>query len=357
MAMMIQDTTLREGQQSAFVSFSMDQKLALASMLSDFGADFIDIMPIASEKERRINKELNGMGLRLKVVSLCRTMKEDVDSALSADAEWVGLFQGTSQIHRETKLRMDEEASLKKIGDSISYAREHGLNVRFGLEDASRTPYDYLIRTCKTAKDAGACRITLADTLGTMRPDRMRELVANVKEESGLPIDVHCHNDLGMALANSLAAYEAGASCIHTTINGCGERVGITRLAELVLALEILYGEKLPVKKEMLVALSEKFSEFSGIPTCPFTPVVGRNAFAHKSGVHTSALLKDKRTYELFEPSSVGNRRRYIFGEYTGKALLKHLSDSLHLGLDEQGIAREMKKIKGKGRDLFEFGD
>ena len=357
MSVMIQDTTLREGSQSAFVSFSREQKLDLAQSLSDFGVDFLDIMPVASAREQGINKELNGMGLKLNVVSLCRSLREDIDRAMEADAGWVGIFQGTSQIHLESKHRMGEEESLRKIGDAITYAHDHGLKVRFGLEDASRTGYDFLRKTCLAAREAKACRITLADTLGAMRPERMKELVAKVKAEVGLPIDVHCHNDLGLALANSLAAYEAGASCIHTTINGCGERVGIVRMAELVMALEVLYGVKLKVKKEMLHSLSEKFSKYAGIPTCPFMPVVGRNAFRHKSGIHTAALLRDKRTYELFEPESVGNRRNYIFGEYTGKALLKHLSDNLHLGLDEQGIARELRKIKRKGGDLFEFGD
>jgi isopropylmalate/homocitrate/citramalate synthase len=234
---------------------------------------------------------------------------------------------------------------------------DHGLNVRFGLEDASRTSYDYVRRTCLAAKEAKACRVTMADTLGAMRPDRMKELVTKIKAEVGLPIDVHCHNDLGMALANSLAAYEAGASCVHTTINGCGERVGIVRLAELVMAMEILYGEKLNVKKEMLVELSEKFSEFSGIPTCPLTPVVGKNAFRHKSGIHTAALLRDKKTYELFEPGSVGNKRHYVLGPYTGKSLLKHISESLHMGLSEEEIARELAKIKRKEGDLLDFRD
>jgi isopropylmalate/homocitrate/citramalate synthase len=357
MALMIQDTTLREGQQTAFVSFTRREKLELAGMLSDFGVDFIDMMPVANRTELEINRELNNMGLRPSIVSLCRTLRGDIDKALEADAKWAGIFQGTSPILLASKLRVDEEKSLDMIRDSVSYARELGLKVRFGLEDASRTPYGYLRDTCLAAKEAGACRLTLADTLGTMRPGRMKELVAKIIAEAGLPVDVHCHNDLGLALANSLAAYEAGASCVHTTINGCGERVGIVRLAELVMALEILYGEKLPVKKEMLVALSEKFSEFSGIPTCPFMPVVGKNAFRHKSGIHTSALLRDKTAYELFEPESVGNRRSYILGGYTGKALLKHLTDKLQMGLGEEELKRELEKIKQKGGDLFEFSD
>ncbi len=357
MGVLIQDTTLREGQQTAFVSFSKAQKLELAQMLSDFGINFLDIMPSVSEKEFETNKQLNSMGLKPKVVSLCRTMREDVDTAMKADAEWVGLFLGTSQIHLESKNRLSEEKSLEIIGNTITYAKDHGLIVRFGLEDASRTSPDFLTRTCEVARDAKASRITLADTLGTMRPDLMKALVEKTAKEAKLPIDVHCHNDLGLALANSLAAIEGGATGVHTTINGCGERVGITRLAELVMALDILYGMKNDFKKEMLLPLSEKFAEISGMPTPPQMPVVGKSAFRHKSGIHTNALLRDKRSYELFDPGSVGSSRSYVLGECTGRGLMRHVSESLGLGLDDEAIIRELKKIKSKGKDLLEFCD
>ena len=357
MGLLIQDTTLREGQQTAFVSLSRAHKLELASMLSDFGVNFIDVMPAVSDNELSLNKELNSMGLRPQVISLCRVMRPDIDAALKADAKWAGLFLGTSQIHMEKKLGIDRERSLAMIEDSILYAKDHGLTVRFGLEDASRTSPDFLMQTCLLARDLKATRLTLADTLGTMRPDRMKALVQSVVSETGLGIDVHCHNDLGLALANSLAAIEGGATGVHTTINGCGERVGITRLAELVMALEMLYGERLDVKKEMLVPLSEKFAQISGMPVPPQLPVVGRSAFRHKSGIHTSALLKDKRSYELFEPGSVGNRRSYVVGGFMGKSLMRHISESLQLGLTEDGIQRELKKLKSKGNDVFEFSD
>jgi isopropylmalate/homocitrate/citramalate synthase len=357
MKLLIQDTTLREGQQTAFVSLGSKHRLELAAMLSDFGVAFIDVMPAVSEGELALNREMNSMGLRANVISLCRCARADIDAAIKADAKWVGLFIGTSQIHLEKKHRMSEQDGLDKIADCITYARDCGLTVRFGLEDASRTSPDFTMRTCRLARDLGAARLTITDTLGVMRPDRMKALVQGVVAETGLGIDVHCHNDLGLALANSLAGIEGGATGVHTTINGCGERVGITRLAELVMALEVLYGAKLDVKKEMLVQLSEKFAEASGMPIPPQMPVVGQNAFKHKSGVHTSALLRDKRSYELFEPGSVGNRRSYVLGDFTGRSLMRHVSDSLHLGLGEEALERELAKIKSKGRDLLEFRD
>jgi 2-isopropylmalate synthase len=357
MTVLIQDTTLREGQQTAFVNLNQKQKIELASMLSDFGVNFIDMMPVASPKEMETNKELNNMGLKANVISLCRTMNSDIDVALKADAKWIAVFQGTSQIHREAKLRVGEEESLKKISDAVQYAHDHGVNVKFGLEDASRTSYDYVLKSCQAAKESKVDRVSVADSIGTMRPDKMKELVSSVKRDIGLPVDVHCHNDLGLALANSLAAYEAGASVIHATVNGCGERVGIVRLPELVMALELLYGANLGVKKEMLVDISKKFADFSGIPVPKQMPIVGEYAFKHKSGIHTSALLRNKKTYEFFDPESVGSKRSYVLGDFSGKALIKHLSSSLSLGLDDDGACRELKKLKRKGKDILEFSD
>jgi isopropylmalate/homocitrate/citramalate synthase len=162
---------------------------------------------------------------------------------------------------------------------------------------------------------------------------------------------------LGLALANSLAAYEAGATCIHTSINGVGERTGIVRLAELVVALELLYGEKLNVQKEMLTPLSRTFSEYTQTPQSPYMPIVGANAFRHKGGTHLSAVLRNKETYEIISPETVGNKRSFVLGEYSGRSMMKHLSDSLGMNLSEAQLEREMRKIKKKKGDLLEFGD
>lgn len=357
MTVLIQDSTLREGQQTPFVNLTVKQKVSLASMLSDFGVHFMDVFTAASEGEREVTRQLNDMGLKTEIVSLSRALERDIDAALECNSKWVGIFQPTSPIQLDAKMRINEEQCLKNIESAIDYGVSHGAKVRFGLEDASRTSYDFVKATCKLAESCKAKRVTLADTVGAMRPDQMKELVSKIHSEVSIPVDVHCHNDMGLALANALAAYEAGASCIHATINGAGERAGIVRLAELVVALEVLYDEKLDVKKEMLTQLSETFSEYAGIPMNPLMPVVGKNAFKHKSGIHVSALLRNKESYEIIDPTSVGNRRSFVLGEYSGKAMMKHLSDKLGLGLNDEQIAREMLKIKRKSGDILEFCD
>jgi 2-isopropylmalate synthase len=357
MSLLILDTTLREGEQVASVSLTREQKLSLAQMLSDFGVDFIEISPLVSEEQKAIAREMNSAGLKPAVVSHVRAKKEDIDLALSCDSSWVGLFQSTSQIQLESKLKISEEEALSRATEAITYAKEYGLKVRFTCEDASRTSLPFLKKMCTSAEAAKADRISIPDTVGAMSPQKMGALIREVHSAVSTPLDVHCHNDLGLALANSLAAYEAGATCVHTSINGVGERTGIVRLAELVVAIELLYGEKPGVKKEMLTLLSRTFSEYTQTPESPYMPIVGTNAFRHKGGTHLSAVLRNKETYEIIPPESVGNKRSFVLGEYSGRSMMRHLSDSLGMNLSEEQLEREMRKIKKKKGDLLEFGD
>ncbi|RLG19524.1 hypothetical protein DRN67_02495 [Candidatus Micrarchaeota archaeon] len=188
-----------------------------------------------------------------------------------------------------------------------------------------------------------------------MTPERMGGLVKSLRSQVSVPLDLHCHNDLGLALANALAGLEAGATCVHTTINGVGERCGIVSLAELVMALRVLHGVELNVRTKHLTKLSQMLSAFTGIPTDEFKPVVGENAFRHKGGTHLAAVLRNGNSYEAFSPESVGNRRRLVLGEYSGKNVMEFLSESLGMGLHEQGVKKAIKRLKQKNGDLFEF--
>ncbi|HLD59824.1 MAG TPA: hypothetical protein VI912_02445 [Candidatus Bilamarchaeaceae archaeon] len=354
--MLILDTTLREGEQAASISLDVEQKLSLAQMLSDFGVNFIEISPIVSDEQFHVTKELNAAGLKPSIVSHLRAKKEDIDVALKCDSQWVALFLSSSAIQMETKLQITPDVAIKRARETISYAKDHGLKVRFTCEDSSRTDIEFLKEICKAAEEARVDRISLPDTVGGMIPSRMKNLVQEIGSAVSTPLDVHCHNDLGLALANSLAAYEAGATCVHTTINGVGERAGIVRLAELVVAAEVCYNLKLPVKREMLTKLSRVFSTYTNTTTDPFMPLVGVNAFRHKGGTHLSAVLKNEKTYELISPESVGNRRTFVLGEYSGKGIMKYLADNLGMELNEEQLARELRKIKQKKGDLVEFG-
>ncbi|VVC03083.1 (R)-citramalate synthase CimA [Candidatus Burarchaeum australiense] len=352
---LILDSTLREGEQAPDVRLTNSQRLQLAQALDDFGVNFIEVSTIVSEEHRELTRELVGMGLRANIVSHLRASTADIDMALQCDARWVALFLSTSDVHLESKLRMSKEQALELVGKTVGYAKEHGLKVRLTCEDAGRTGPDYLYAMCKAAQDAGVDRISVPDTIGSMTPARMGELVRGVRERVSVPLDLHCHNDLGLALANALAGLEAGASCVHTTINGVGERCGIVSLAEIVMALRVLYGTELPVHTEQLVRLSQMLSAFTGIATDEFKPVVGENAFRHKGGTHLAAVLKNSATYETFAPESVGNKRRLVLGEYSGKNVVKFLSDALGMELDEAGVQKAIRRLKEKNGDLFEF--
>ncbi len=352
---LILDTTMREGEQAPNVSFSHEQRLALGRALSDFGADFIEISPIVSEEQKQTTKELAKLGLASEVVAQVRASRKDIDVVLETDARWTALFLSTSDIHIKDKLKTTRESVLEKITDAITYAKSHGLKLRFTCEDASRSDFDFLLKVCRTAEAAGADRLSIPDTVGVMTPRKMYELISAIRKEVRTPLDMHCHNDLGLALANSLAGIEAGATCVHASINGAGERCGITPLAEIVMALKVLECAELRVKTEMLCELSRMFSSFTGVITNPFSPVVGENAFKHKGGTHLAAVLQNNTSYEAFSPESVGNRRALVLGEYSGKNMMRFISEALGMDASEERLARAVKKLKTKGRDLFEF--
>ena len=352
---MLLDSTLREGEQAPDVRFTNEQRLRLAQALDEFGVDFIEVSAIIGEEHRQLVRELVGMGLHANVVAHLRAKIEDIDVARQCDARWVALFLSTSDVHLENKLRMSREDALGLAEKTVTYAKEHGFKVRFTCEDAGRTGMDYLYDVCHAAEAAGVDRISVPDTVGSMTPARMRELVGSLRSRTAVPLDLHCHNDLGLALANALAGLEAGASCVHATINGVGERCGIVSLAEIVMALRVLHGIELDVRTEQLTKLSQMLSAFAGIATDGFKPIVGENAFRHKGGTHLAAVLRNSNSYEVFSPESVGNKRRLVLGEYSGKNVVKFLSESLGMDLDDEGVRRAMKRLKEKSGDLFEF--
>lgn len=351
----ILDTTLREGEQAPDVRFTYEQRLRIAQALEDFGVDFIEVPPIVGEEHRRLTKELNSMGFRANVVAHLRANIADIDMARQCDAKWVAMFLSTSDVHLENKLKKSREQVLELVENTITYAKQHGMKVRFTCEDAGRTGTEYLYEACRTAERAGVDRISIPDTIGNMTPAKMSAMVKGVRTATKVPLDMHCHNDLGLALANAMAGIEAGATCVHTTINGVGERCGIVSLAEAVMALRVLYGQKMDVRAEKLMQMSQMFSAFTGIATDEFKPIVGENAFRHKGGTHLAAMLNSTESYEAFSPESVGNKRRLVLGEYSGKNVVKYLSETLGMEMDEAGVQRAIKRLKEKKGDLFEF--
>ncbi|MDO8627048.1 MAG: hypothetical protein Q7K42_01155, partial [Candidatus Diapherotrites archaeon] len=241
--MQILDTTLREGEQTRGVSFTFEQKKQIVETLDSFGVDIIELgHPVVSPNIKKAVKNLAKLKLHAETMAHARANLKDIDEAVDCGVDWVGIFISTSNIGIKTKYNYSKEQILEKITESVEYAKSRGLKVRYTPEDGTRTERDYLLQAIHAGKKAD--RISIVDTVGTMTPSKFHELVKFVIKKSGKDLNVHCHNDFGLATANSLAAFEAGAKLSDVTINGLGERVGITPLSELTMALSQLHGVK-----------------------------------------------------------------------------------------------------------------
>lgn len=345
----ILDTTLREGEQTPYVNFTVDEKVQIARLLDQVGVEMIEAGdPSVSQNVARAVEKIASLGLKSEIVAHSMATSAGIQRAKASGADRVAIFFATSQIHLDAKLHKTPDEAIGIICEHIAYARKLGLKVRYTPEDATRTDFEFLVRVCNAAIEAGADRISFADTLGIMQPHIFYERVHALRERL-LPckIDVHCHNDYGLALANAMAGVRGGANCIHTTVNGMGERTGIPDLAETILTYHNLEGAQ-KYDLQPLVELSGYLEKISGFFLAPNKPITGQNAFSHKSGVHTNGILKDPRTYEPFDPSLVGRERKIVIDKYTGKS-------AVAARLEEYGItvsASELDVIVGRIKNM-----
>jgi len=351
----ILDSTLREGEQHPGVSFSNKQRIQIAWMLDSFGVDQIEISPIVSPDHHEATKIIMKQGLRADIVAHVRAIKSDVDRALDCDTNWVATYMGISDIHLLAKLRISREEAKQRALEVVDYIKSHGLKSRFTMEDASRTDPEFLLEMCKEMNQRGIERISIPDTVGIMRPQGMYNLVKMVYDNidsSKTSLDVHCHNDVGLALSNALSGCDGGADQIHTTIDGLGERTGIPTLAETAVALNLIYKSNNSFRLHLLKDLSRTISDYTGIPIHESKPLVGDSAYKHKAGTHLAAILRNPSAYEIIEPKQVGNRRKIVFGELSGKNGSAYLLSLL--GLDSN---KENAESLAKGLKELRMGD
>ncbi|MDE1843351.1 MAG: 2-isopropylmalate synthase [Thaumarchaeota archaeon] len=345
----ILDSTLREGEQHPGVTFSNKQRIQIAWMLDYFGVDQIEISPVVSPDHKEATKTIIKQGLKADIVAHVRALKEDVDVALDCDATWMATYLGISEIHMKDKLRITREEALRRSVETVEYAKSHGLKMRFTVEDGSRADPEFLLQVCKEISDAGVDRISLPDTVGIMRPNGMYHFVKSIRDEIDTALDVHCHNDIGLALANALAGCDGGADQIHTTIDGIGERTGIPALAETAVALTYLYKSPNNFRLDMLMDLSRLIEQYTHIIPYDSKPIVGPTAYKHKAGTHLAAILRNPAAYEPIEPKIVGNRRRIVFGELAGKNGAAYLMSLLGLDQNEEhakSVASGLKNLR-----------
>lgn len=354
----ILDTTLREGEQTPYVNFTLDEKIEIARLLDQVGVEMIEAGdPSVSPNVAKAVQRIAALGLKAEIVAHSIASRSGIDKAKSCGADRVAIFYATSKIHLDAKLHKTQDQALDIIREHIAYARSLGLKVRYTPEDATRTEFEFLVTVCNAAIEAGADRISFADTLGIMQPHTMAERVSALRARL-LPcqIDLHCHDDYGLALANGMAGVRSGANCIHTTVNGLGERTGIPDLAETIVAFHNLEGVQ-KYNLAPLMELSSYLERVSGFLLAANKPITGQNAFTHKSGVHTNGILKDPRTYEPFDPSLLGRERKIVIDKYTGKSAVAARLDEYGIEVSAAELEVIVNRIKSVGDERKQLFD
>lgn len=365
---LIFDTTLRDGEQSPGCSMNLESKVQLARQLEMLGSDIIEAgFPIASDGDYRAVRAVSETVEKATVAALCRTREEDIDRACDAlrDArnKRIHTFIATSEIHMKYKLSMTRQQVLDAIVFAVSKARKFTEDVEFSAEDASRTEHDFLNEVIRTAIRAGATTVNLPDTVGFTTPTEYGELFARVRdkvpESRDIHLSAHTHDDLGMAVANSLAAIENGADQIECTVNGIGERAGNAALETVVMAIKTrsqFYNAHTSINSKLLYPTSQLLSAITGVYVQPNKAIVGKNAFAHEAGIHQHGMLNNALTYEIITPESVGvQNTTLVLGKHSGRHALRHRCkvlgytlkndelDSIYKGVTE--LAEKQKEI------------
>jgi 2-isopropylmalate synthase len=330
------DTTLRDGEQSPGFSMNTEDKIRLARQLAALNVDVIEAgFPIASKGDLEAVKKVALEVRNVPIAALARAKKQDVDAAIEAlkpaAAPRLHVFLATSDLHLHAKLNMTREQALEAIGSMIRYGRQHVGEVEFSAEDAGRTDIGFLCQVCRIAVDAGATVLNLPDTVGYAVPEEYGAMFLKVREflgdPQGITLSAHCHDDLGMAVANSLAAVRAGVRQIECTINGIGERAGNAALEEIVVALSVRkesFGVSTQIRLEELFPTSRMLTEITGAQVAPNKAVVGANAFAHEAGIHQDGIIKNPLTYEIISPQTVGvPARSLVLGKHSGRNALR----------------------------------
>ncbi len=343
------DTTLRDGEQTPGVSLGKDEKLAIAQGLDSLGIDVIEAgSAMTSEGERQSIKAVADFGLKAEICSYVRALESDIDVALSCDVDSVHLVVPVSDLHIERKLKSDRKSVVNLAVRVTEYAKDHGLIVELSGEDASRADQDYLTGLYLAGIEAGADRLAFCDTVGVLVPEVTAQVFSKFSQ-LGAPISIHCHNDFGMATANTVAALRSGASAAHVTVNGIGERAGNASLEEVVMTLESLYKIDTGIKCQDIYQLSRMVTRMTGLPLAPNKAIVGENAFTHEAGIHVHGLLADTSTYEPMHPETVGRKRRIVLGKHAGRASVELALREFGLVVSDQQLGQIVSRVKELG--------
>jgi len=338
------DTTLRDGDQAPGVALTAAEKVKIARKLDETGMSVVEAgSACTGAGERESIKQVVREDLDALVTSFARGIEGDVDHALDCGVDGVHIVVPASDRHVERKVGTDREANVANTASLVEYAGDHGLWVEVIGEDGSRADLDYLEELLGASLDAGADRVCFADTVGHAGPEQCSEAVSRIAELG--PVSIHTHDDLGLGLTNALAGVAAGADMVHGTVNGIGERAGNVALEEVAIALHHVYGVE-TVDLEQLYSLAELVADATGIPLAPNKAVVGENAFAHESGIHTDGTLKDDAMYEPYPPETVGRERRLVLGKHAGRAGVHSALAEHGVEVDDDAVAAIVERVK-----------
>jgi len=355
----IVDTTLRDGEQTAGVVFANSEKIMIAEMLSDLGIDQLEVgIPTMGGDEKEAIRKIVKKNLKSSIMAWNRAVIGDIEQSIDCGVDAVAISISVSDIHIQNKLRTSREWVLEKMVAATEYAKKNGLYVSVNGEDASRADEDFLIEFIQCAKEAGADRFRFCDTVGVMDPFTIRNKIERIHNATDFDIEMHTHNDFGMATANAIGGILGGANYVGVTVNGLGERAGNAALEEVLMSLihVLKYDSNIDTKK--FVELSEYVSRASGRELPAWKAIVGSNMFKHESGIHADGALKNPKNYEAFDPAEVGRQRQIVIGKHSGKAAILNKFREYDLELDDETAALVLENVRSTSvtlkRSLFD---
>jgi len=355
----IVDTTLRDGEQTAGVAFANHEKVTIAQTLSDMGVDQLEVgIPTMGGDEKATIKAICKRNLNSSIMAWNRAVITDIEQSIDCGVDAVAISLSVSDIHIEHKLKKSRQWVLDNMYNAVTYAKKNGLYISVNGEDASRADTDFLIEFINLAKEAGADRFRYCDTVGVMEPFTIRETIQKIHKATNFDIEMHTHNDFGMATANAIAGIVGGANHIGVTVNGLGERAGNAALEEVIMALKIVYGYETDIDTTKFREISKYVSQASGRQLPDWKAIVGINMFRHESGIHADGAMKNPKNYEAFDPSEVGLERQIVIGKHSGKAAIINKFEEYAIDLCQEEAEAMLELVRQTSvrmkRNLFD---
>ena len=343
----IVDTTLRDGEQTAGVVFANHEKIAISQMLSDLGINQIEVgIPAMGGDEKEVIKSICKRNLKSSIMAWNRVVISDIENSIDCGVDSVAISISVSDIHIQNKLKTSREWVLENMVKSVEYAKRNGLYVSVNGEDASRANDDFLIEFIEVAKQAGADRFRYCDTVGVMDPFSIKDKISKIYNKTKFDIEMHTHNDFGLATANAIAGIIGGANYVGVTVNGLGERAGNAALEEVLMALKYIHGYDTNIDTTKFKDLSEYVSNASGRDLPAWKAIVGSNMFKHESGIHADGALKNPTNYEAFDPKEVGLERQIVIGKHSGKAAIVNKFKEYDINLNDEDASIMLESVR-----------